>query len=123
MASGLLLSDDFLFISRVQGHARAAGLDVKSVRTPETLFAKAAEAPPACVLLDVHVAGEKLAETVAALKAMPSPPTIVGYGSHIAAAALKAARDAGCDMVMPNSEFTQRLASDLPSWFGAAASD
>jgi FixJ family two-component response regulator len=116
MSVGLLLTDDFLFISRVQGHARALGLDVRSVRTPEALLAKAGEVKPACVLLDVHVAGDKIGELVPALKALESAPTVVGYGSHVDVAALKAARDAGCDSVMPNSKFVDLLPTELPAW-------
>jgi DNA-binding NarL/FixJ family response regulator len=116
MSAGLLLADDFLFISRVQGHARALGLEVRSVRTPEALLAKAGETKPACVLLDVHVAGDKIADLAAALKALDPPPRIIGYGSHVAAAALQAARDAGCDLVMPNSQFVERLPTGLTQW-------
>jgi len=115
-SAGLLLADDFLFISRVQGHARALGLEVRSVRTPEVLLTKAAETKPSCVLLDVHVAGAKIAELIPALKALVPPPRIVAYGSHVAAAALQQARDAGCDVVVPNSKFVELLTTDLSTW-------
>ena len=117
MSAGLLLADDFLFISRVQGHARALGFDVRSVRTVEALLAKAAETKPACVLVDVHVAGARIAELIPALKAIEPPPTVVAYGSHVAADALHGAREAGCDLVMPNSKFVELLPTELPAWF------
>ncbi len=120
--SGLLLTDDFLFISRVQGHARALGFDVRSVRTPEALLAKAAETKPACVLLDVHVAGAKIGELIPSLKMLDPPPKIIAYGSHVAAAALHAAREAGCDLVMPNSQFVELLPTELAKWMQAARS-
>jgi ActR/RegA family two-component response regulator len=122
MSTGLLLADDFLFISRVQGHARALGLEVRSVRTPEALLAKASETKPACVLLDVHVAGDKIAEVVAALTAIEPAPKVIGYGSHVAAAALQAAREAGCDLVMPNSKFVELLPSELANWMKPSTS-
>lgn len=117
MNPALLLSDDFLFISRVQGHARAAGFEVRSLRTPELLLAKATESPPPCVLLDVHVAGAKTGELVPALKTLTPPPKVIGYGSHVAVDALNAARAAGCDLVVPNSKFVEMLATDLGQWF------
>lgn len=116
LPTGFLLADDFLFISRVQGHARALGLDVIAVRTPEILLTKAAETKPACVLLDVHVTGTQIAELVPALKRIEPPPRVIGYGSHVAAAALHAAREAGCDQVFPNSKFVELLPTDLPAW-------
>lgn len=117
MNPGLLLADDFLFISRVQGHARAAGLDVRSVRTADLLLTKAAENPPPCVLLDVHVAGARIGDLVPSLKAIAPPPRVIGYGSHVAVDALNAARAAGCDLVVPNSKFVELLESDLAKWF------
>lgn len=116
LSPGLLLADDFLFISRVQGHARALGLDVRSIRTPEALLTRAAETKPPCVLLDVHVAGAKIAELVPALKALAPPPQVIAYGSHVAAAALHQARAAGCDLVLANSQFVERLPTDLAAW-------
>jgi hypothetical protein len=122
MNPGLLLTDDFLFISRVQGHARALGLDVRSVRTPEVLLKKAGEATPPCVLLDVHVAGEKIADLIPVLKLLDPPPMVIGYGSHVAAALLQAARDAGCDVVVPNSKFVEMLPTDLALWMNSPPS-
>ena len=122
MSAGLLLADDFLFISRVQGHARALGLEVRSVRTPEILLAKATETKPPCVLLDVHVAGDKIAELIPALKALDPAPSVIGYGSHVAAVALQAARDAGCDLVLPNSKFVELLPSELAAWMKPSTS-
>jgi ActR/RegA family two-component response regulator len=116
---GLLLTDDFLFISRVQGYARAAGFQVKSARTVGALFGLAADLKPSCVMLDVHVAGEKIGELVPTLKAIVPPPRVIGYGSHVAAEALQAARVAGCDLVVPNSRFVELLATDLPGWMSA----
>ena len=40
-ASGLLLTDDFLFISRVQGHARALGFDIETSPTKNRTFTHA----------------------------------------------------------------------------------
>ena len=119
MSAGLLLADDFLFISRVQGHARALGLDIRSVRTPAVLLAKAAESNPPCVILDVHVAGDQIAELIPALKALEPAPRVIGYGSHVAAATLQAAREAGCDLVVPNSKFVEILPTELASWMKA----
>ena len=116
MSAALLLSDDFLFISRVQGHARALGLEVRPVRTPEALLQKVGEAKPGCVLLDLHVDGLEIVSLVAGLKQGEPAPFVVGYGSHVDVATLRRARDAGCDLVLPRSKFVEDLPNELPKW-------
>ena len=41
---------------------------------------------------------------------------VVGYGSHVDAATLHAARVAGCDPVLPRSKFVEELPGALPGW-------
>jgi CheY-like chemotaxis protein len=116
MSTGLLLSDDLLFISRVTGTARSLGLDMQSARSAADLLAKAQAQPPACVLIDLHNPGFDIGALVGQLKGA-GKPFLVGYGSHVDAATLQAARDAGCDLVLPRSKFVADLAAELPNWF------
>src|SRR4051794_7036333 len=109
----LLLSDDLLFISRITGTARSLGLDIKSVRRAADVLAQA----PACVLVDLHNPGLDIVALVSNLKAAGNA-YIVGYGSHVDTATLKAARAAGCDEVLPRSKFVEELATSLPKWLG-----
>jgi hypothetical protein len=44
-------------------------------------------------------------------------PRVVAYGSHVDTATLRAAREAGCDPVLPRSKFVEELPSALPHWF------
>ncbi len=113
--TGLLLSDDLMFISRIVGTARSLGLEMKSARAPAPLLALAAAQPPTCVLLDLQNPGLDIVAVVHSLKEI-GKVTIVGYGSHVDAATLKAARDAGCDVVLPRSKFVEDLAAELPTW-------
>lgn len=117
-ARGLLLCDDLIFTSRITGTARALGLDVLPVRSADQLLQRAKESTPACVLLDLHNAGLKIDELVPALRENGRPaPFVVGYGSHVDTATLKAARAAGCDLVLPRSKFVEDLPTALPHWF------
>lgn len=118
---GLLLSDDLIFVSRVTGTAAALGLHMRAVRSAADLLRLADEDRPACVLLDLHNAGLDIAAVVRHLKS-EAGPFIVGYGSHVDVATLRAARDAGCDLVLPRSAFVEQLPTALPTWFGGAAS-
>ena len=114
---GILLSDDLIFTSRIVGTARALGLEMQIARTASELEAMARQSGPACVIVDLHHAGLDIPALVAALRLGP-PCTIVGYGSHVAADVLQAARTAGCDIVLPRSKFVEELATELPGWYG-----
>ena len=120
MSHGLLLSDDLIFTSRITGTARADGLTVTPAGSAEALLTLAARQAPVCVLLDLHNPGLDLPELLRRLEGVcPKRPRIVAYGSHVETAVLKAARAAGCDPVMPRSQFVEELEHSLPGWLGA----
>ncbi len=114
--SGLVLSDDLLFSSRITGTAEALGLHVRTVRTSDALLQQAEQARPTCVLVDLHNPGLQIADLVTRLKALTPPPLLVAYGSHVEAATLHQARAAGCDRVLPRSQFVAELADTLATW-------
>jgi CheY-like chemotaxis protein len=119
-ATGLLLSDDLLFISRVTGTARSLGLEIKSARSATEVITQAQAKTISCVLVDLHTPGLDTFALVQGLKDAGSP-YIVGYGSHVDTATLRVARDAGCDLVLPRSKFVEDLATELPKWMGRTA--
>src|SRR5262245_42004128 len=106
---GLLLSDDLIFSSRITGTARDLGFQVLAARSWSEFMQLAAQPTPRCVIVDLANPGLNVAELVKHFRTMESRPFIVGYGSHVDAATLKAARDAGCDLVLPRSKFVQDL--------------
>src|SRR5262249_32479189 len=112
--TGLLLSDDLIFTSRITGVARDLGHAIRVAKTADQFLTLVQQDPPACAIVDLHNPGLNIAALVAALKALSPPAFIVGYGSHVDAATLKAARVAGCDLVMPRSQFVEDLPRDLP---------
>lgn len=116
---GLMLCDDLIFFSRVSGAARAAGLTVRMVRTQAELLAAARREAPAGVIVDVHNPGLELPALLADLKGCAPVPRVIAYGSHVEAAVLKAARQAGCDRVMPRSQFVEELEAQIGEWLGA----
>jgi CheY-like chemotaxis protein len=117
-----MLCDDLIFFSRVSGAARAVGLSVRMVRTGADLLAAARSSPPAGVILDVHNPGLDLPALLAALKeTCPVMPRVTAYGSHVEAAVLRAARHAGCDRVLPRSQFVEELAGKIAEWLAKPA--
>ena len=119
---GLLLSDDLIFTSRIIATARAQGLTIKASRSVEALDALARQQAPSGVLLDLGNPGLDVPDLIARLRAAcPVMPRVVGYGSHVDAAGLRAARAAGCDLVLPRSAFVEQLPAALPEWLAASS--
>lgn len=118
---GLHLCDDLIFASRVAGTAKVLGLTVHTARTAAALVELARRTPPTCVLLDLQNAGLDVSALLADLaEACPRMPRVLAYGSHVAVETLKAARQAGCDPVMPRSKFVELLPAALPGWLAPA---
>ena len=116
-AYGLLLSDDMIFSSRITGTAQALGLKVNAVKSAKNLMAQAKERMPTCVILDLSHPDLRVPEPIGELQEVCSPmPRLVAYGSHVDAAALRAAREAGCNIVLPRSAFVEQLSGSLPQW-------
>ena len=133
---GLLLCDDLIFTSRITGTAKALGLSLRTVKSPGDLLRFVEQKVPRCVIVDLNTPGLVIGDFARALSALggtgvspvqtgatPVPPDIspkpllIGYGSHVDTATLKAAREAGFDIVWPRSKFVEELSAMLPEWF------
>jgi len=121
---GLLLSDDLIFTSRITGTARDLGLQIRPARSVEVLEALTRQQAPRCIIVDLGNPGLVLADLLRRLREAGSPmPRVVAYGSHVDAAGLRTAREAGCDPVLPRSKFVEELPRLLPAWFGLGRSE
>ena len=109
----MVLSDDLLDASRIIGEARAAGWSAHQCRESGVLLS-AIDRKPRLVIIDLHNPGLDVPTVVEALKTTGAK--VIGFGSHIDATRLKAARLAGCGEVFPRSAFFQDLAAKLGQW-------
>lgn len=113
--AGLVLCDDMIFTSKIVGTARAHGLGMRSVATVARLFEQLDES--VCgVVLDLHNPSLQIAETMMELRNQSHQLYVVGFGSHVDTATLQAARQAGCNLVLPRSKFVEDLEKELPRW-------
>jgi CheY-like chemotaxis protein len=116
---GLMLCDDLIFFSRVAGAARAIGTSVRMARTGTDLLTALRIQTPECIIVDLQNPGLDLTRLLQEIHlACPKMPFVVAYGSHVEAETLRAARKAGCDRVLPRSQFVVELESDLAKWLG-----
>lgn len=119
--TGVLLSRDLIFTSKITGTARALGARVLVAGDPALAQAMIAQWRPAVVFADL-AAGDLVAPTVlTALRRQAEPDTaFVAFGSHVDTQALAAARAAGCDEVMPRSRFSAELPALIRRYLGDA---
>ena len=121
IAAGVILCDDLIFVSKVQGTARAHGIGMIQAKTVEAALATAATIHATGVIVDIHHTGLNWFTFMPSLANLLNRPNVIAFGSHVDVKALKAAREAGCDRVMPRSQFVKELEEELPKWLAVRA--
>jgi CheY-like chemotaxis protein len=114
----LLISRDLFFTSKVTGTASALEIEVQVVGDAQRAAEQVGTGAYRCIFIDLADTGLDVGAFFAGLKAGSHPP-VVAFGSHVATARLQAARDAGCDEVMPRSRFSNSLPELLKKYCGA----
>jgi ActR/RegA family two-component response regulator len=115
-ANLILLGDDLIFASRIAETALSHGAAVRSVRSVNEAVLGARQVAASCAIVDLALRGLKIAELVRELRSAAPNIRIVAYGSHVDIVGLRAAREAGCDVVLPRSQFVESLATAMPEW-------
>jgi DNA-binding NarL/FixJ family response regulator len=108
-ATGLLITGDLIFSTKIAGTARALGIEMQVVGSPQAAHERVREARPRCVIFDLGLSSLTL-EAMSEIARAVAGENILAFGSHVDAERLQQARDAGCTEVMPRS----RLSSELP---------
>jgi hypothetical protein len=118
-ATGILLSRDLIFTSKVTGTARTLGYRMLVAGNVEPAATMIAEWRPCVVFVDLG-AGELVSpEALIGYQSLAGPEThFVAFGSHVDTEALARARAAGCDPVLPRSEFAAELPELIKRYFG-----
>ncbi len=109
--------DDLFFLAKIQETARKMNVKVEFVKTDKELQEKmgmnGAE-KPALIIFDLNNVGAKPLTLIPKLKAKLKKSTnIIGFVSHVQGDLKMKAQEAGCDMVLPRSAFSQNLAQML----------
>ena len=103
--------EDLLFKSKISETADVLGVEARFPRSKARLLEALRESPPDLLILDLNSARFEpleLLQTVKSNDAMKDVPT-VGFLSHVQRDLAVAARESGCDRVMPRSAFTEDL--------------
>jgi CheY-like chemotaxis protein len=106
----LAVVEDLLFLSKIQETAKHLGLEVSAV-APEGLVDFAMRQAVTAVIVDLNHRSGRALEAARGLKSSPATRHLraVGFLSHVQGELASAAREAGCDLVLARSTFTQQL--------------
>jgi CheY-like chemotaxis protein len=106
----LAVVEDLFFTVKINESAKRAGLPIAFVKSQRDALDHAAE-HPSLIILDLNFASIDPMDLIRKLKADAalSKIQLVGYVSHVQGDLKQAAQEAGCDMVLARSAFSQNL--------------
>jgi len=106
----LAVVGDLMFTVKINEAARRAGLHVDFVKSEKDAVEKAKE-KPALIILDLNGGAVHPLKLIAKLKGSAETKgiSLLGFISHLDAELKRQAQEAGCDMVMARSAFSQNL--------------
>jgi CheY-like chemotaxis protein len=106
----LAVLEDLFFTVKINEAAKQAGLPITFVKS-ELDALEQAKTQPALIILDINFQGVDPLSLIRKLKADEQTKRInlIGYLSHVQGELKLQAQEAGCDLVMPRSAFSQNL--------------
>jgi|SRR5689334_1547920 len=116
----LAVVEDLFFTVKINEAAKRAGLGITFVKS-ELDALEQAKLQPALIIVDINFQGVDPLNLIRKLKADDATRRInlIGYLSHVQGELKLQAQEAGCDMVMPRSAFSQNLPQILKRHSGS----
>jgi len=108
--------DDLFFVAKIQEVSRKLNVKVEFVKTDKDIAEKTenVEEKPSLIIVDLNSNGIKPLPVITKMRSKYKKATsIVGFVSHVQGDLKVKAQEAGCDVVMPRSAFSQNLVSIL----------
>jgi len=101
---------DLMFTVKINEAAKRVGLKVDFVKTEEDLLEKAKE-QPIVIILDLNFQAINPLKLIPKLKKQEElkRTSLIGYLSHVQGELKRKDQEAGCDIVMTRSAFSQNL--------------
>ncbi len=106
--------EDLFFLAKIQEAARKIGVKVAFVKADKDIVSRLADVPegsrPSLIVFDLNNVGAKPLTLIPRLKSkLKRGTSVIGFLSHLQGDLKAKAMEAGCDMVMPRSAFSQNL--------------
>lgn len=114
----ILLCQDLIFTSKITGTARELGYRVLLAGTDPLAQSMLQQWQPRVVFVDLAHPHFAKPEVLLAYRKIVPEARFLAFGSHVDVQTLSAARDAGCDPVLPRSKFTAELPALIRRYLG-----
>ena len=103
--------DDLFFVSKLQETARLVGAQLATVRAVAFHLDDLRQQKPALIIFDLNTTSGNAAELIRQLKsdAELKEIPVMAFFSHVQVELQRAAQEAGCDQILPRSQFTATL--------------
>ena len=116
----LAVVSDLFFSVKITEAAKRAGMPVEFIKDEKQVIAKA-KAKPTLIIFDLNFESIEPLKLISKLKENSDYKgiSVIGYLSHVQGELKQKAHDAGCDMVLARSAFSQNLQQILKRHSGA----
>ena len=113
----LAIVGDLIFASKIEQTAKLDGIAVDFATVEQKVMDFAAQ-QPRLIIIDLNFNAINPLSLIGKLKQHPDlhRTTILGFVSHVQADLKLAAQNAGCDLVLPRSAFSQDLSDILKQY-------
>ncbi len=107
--------EDIFFSAMIEPAARSAGVELRTALDSDQLRIALSGPLPSLIIFDLNSKTCRPLEAIRKIKADPrlAAVPLVGFLSHVQVELEAAAREAGCDQIMPRSAFAKNLARIL----------
>jgi len=107
----LAVVDDLLFTVKISDAAKRAGLEAEFVKSEKDVMEKAMHEQPLLIILDLNNNSVRPLELISKLKSDGDlrQISLIGYLSHVQGELKQKAQEAGANIVMARSAFSQNL--------------
>jgi hypothetical protein len=104
--------DDLFFMAKITETARKLNVKVEFVKSDKTIMERVGQngdQKPSLIIFDLNNPGKPLTAIARLKSKLKKKTTVIGFLSHVQGDLKVKALDAGCDMVLPRSAFSQNL--------------
>jgi PleD family two-component response regulator len=107
----LAVVEDLLFTVKISDAAKRAGLEVEFVKSERDVIEKATNEKPLLIILDLNFTAVQPLNLISKMKSDGEMKqiSVIGYLSHVQGELKQQAQEAGANIVMARSAFSQNL--------------
>ncbi|MGA2214581.1 MAG: response regulator [Bryobacteraceae bacterium] len=107
----LAVVEDLMFTVKIADAAKRAGLEVEFVKSERDVIEKATHEKPLLIILDLNFEAVQPLQLISRMKSDGEMKqiSVIGYLSHVQGELKQQAQEAGANIVMARSAFSQNL--------------